>query len=133
MHNFLHKYAMISSKIGKIRHFSHLIVLKSIFFFFFCINMLLFCLILTNFRIFVTNCQNINFLHIWYFLNPQSFCINTLLFQRKPAKYVIFRGKVPNFRIKLHSIPSKIRKLSPPIISKKWPQTLRNRPALHKN
>ena len=74
-----------------------------------------------------------NFFRNWCFLNPWLFCLNTQLFHRKPAKYMIFRNEILKFQIELHSILGKIRKLSLLIGSKKWPWTLKNCPALHKN
>ena len=50
MHDFLRKYSIISTKISKIYDFSPLIILKCAFFFFFCLNALLFPLISQNLR-----------------------------------------------------------------------------------
>ena len=112
--HFLRKCVTNSSKIDQIRVFSRLIVLKCAFFAF-SINTLLFRLMSGKFAIFVINCRNVNFFHIWYVWNPRSFFVSTLVFHRKPVKYVIFSYEVPNFQIELHSIPE----LSPPIGSKK--------------
>ena len=83
--------------------------------------------------IFTTICWTINFFCNWCFLNQQSFCINTVLFHWKLAKYMMFHDLVLNFRIELQSIPVKIGKLSPLIGNKKLPRTLRNCPMLHEN
>ena len=64
-----------------------------------------------------------NFFRSWYFLSFWLISINTLYYF---AKNRIFRNWVPNFRIEMHPILSKIGKLLPPIDSKKLPQTLGN-------
>ena len=56
----------------------------------FGMNVLLFRLISAKFAIFTTNCRNMKIFHNWY-LNPRSFCVNTIIFRRKLAKYVTFR------------------------------------------
>ena len=56
MHDFLHKYATISSKIGKIHYFSRLMIFKGAFFSLLgWVNTLLFRLLLAKFEIFTTN------------------------------------------------------------------------------
>ena len=57
--------------------------------------------------------------------------MNALFFHQKWAKYVIFCDIVQYFWIELHLISGKIGKLSPPISSKKLPQTQRSCPVLN--
>ena len=100
--------------------------------FFFCVNMLLFHLTSAKFAISANNCQNMDFYCNWYFFKSAIILPKYTIVSLKPAKWVMFCDQFPNFRIDLHLVHSKIRKLSLMISSKKLLQTLKNCPVLQK-